>query len=488
VVWWVGYYLLFNSFQFLIFCPVVVFLYFLVAQRYRWLLLLGASYYFYMSWKPEYVVVLLIATMTNYVCALLLFNAKNIFLKRVYLICGVVGSIGLLFFFKYFNFFNSSLGEFLGIFSFPFSPVELEILLPIGISFFTFQTVGYTIDVYWGRRVPERHFGIFALYVSFFPQLVAGPIERAKNLMPQFRKYFEFSSVRASAGLKLMLWGFFKKIVIADSIAIVVDQIYNNVELYSGAPLVFATVLFAFQIFCDFSGYSDIAIGAAKIMGFTLMDNFRRPYFARSIVDFWRRWHISLSSWFRDYVYIPLGGNKVSVPRWYVNLVIVFFIAGLWHGANWTFVIWGGLHGLYLVGYHVLKPVRVRVGDLLGVSRFPGFARVCQVGITFALVDFGWIFFRANSVSDAFYVVSHLFSGWGSGLSSTWLGMSWTGIMIVVSAVVLMEVVHLVQERDLSWVWLSVRPFWVRWPAYIVLVMIILLFGVFERPFIYFQF
>jgi len=223
-------------------------------------------------------------------------------------------------------------------------------------------------------------------------------------------------------------------------------------------------------------------------MGFTLMDNFRRPYFARSIVDFWRRWHISLSSWFRDYVYIPLGGNRVSVPRWYLNLVIVFLIAGLWHGASWTFVIWGGLHGLYLVGYHVLRPVRKRFSGLLGLSRFPGLVRVVQIGVTFVLVDFGWIFFRANSVSDAFYVVSHLFTGWDVGFTSTWLGMSWMGIMIMLSAVVLMEVVHLVQERNIVWTDLSIRPFWVRWPGYVSLVMIILLFGVFERPFIYFQF
>lgn len=480
--------MLFNSFHFLLFFPLVVLLYFLVSQKYRWLVLLGASYYFYMSWKPEYVVVLFVATLTNYVCALWLFKAKTVLLKRMCLLVGLVGSIGLLFFFKYFNFFNSSIGGVLGVFSMSFSPLELNVLLPVGISFFTFQTVGYTIDVYWGRREPERHFGIFALYVSFFPQLVAGPIERAKNLLPQFRQYFEFSAERASAGLRLMLWGFFKKIVIADSIAIVVDQVYNNVGLYAGPPLVFATVLFAFQIFCDFSGYSDIAIGAAKVMGFTLMDNFRRPYFASSIVDFWRRWHISLSSWFRDYVYIPLGGNRVSVPRWYLNLMVVFLIAGLWHGASWTFVIWGGLHGLYLVVYHMLRPVRKRFGDMFGLVRFPGIIRVAQMGMVFVLVDFAWIFFRANSVSDAWYVVSHLFVGWGSGVSSTWLGMGWTSILIVLFAVVLMEVVHVVQERNIGWTGLSLRPYWVRWPGYISLVMIILLFGVFERPFIYFQF
>ncbi|MBU0496543.1 MAG: MBOAT family protein [Candidatus Thermoplasmatota archaeon] len=480
--------MLFNSVHFLLFFPVVVFLFFMLPQKYRWMLLLGASYYFYMSWKPEYALLLLIATLTNYCCSILLFNSHKSALRKMYLFIGIVGSIGLLFFFKYFNFLNNSLGHFFQSLSIEFTSLELQVLLPIGISFFTFQTLGYTIDVYRGKRTPERHFGIFALYVSFFPQLVAGPIERAKNLLPQFRQYFEFSYSRAGDGLKLMLWGFFKKIVIADSIAIVVDQIYNNVEVYSGTPLIFATVLFAFQIFCDFSGYSDIAIGAAKIMGFTLMDNFRRPYFARSVVDFWRRWHISLSTWFRDYLYIPLGGNRVPVPRWYLNLVIVFLVAGLWHGANWTFVIWGGLHGMYLVGYYVTAKVRKNLTGMFGLDRFPLVLAGIQIGTTFILVDFGWIFFRANSLSDAVYIVTHLFTGFGNGLETTWLGMSWTGIMIAVCAIVAMEIVHLIQEKNMSLQLLSMRPVWVRWSVYLSLILVILLFGVFERPFIYFQF
>ena len=320
--------MLFNSLHFLIFFPIVIVIYFCIPHKYRWILLLFASYYFYMSWKAEYVILILISTIIDYFVAIKISREDNEKMRKIYLLLSIITNIGLLISFKYLNFISSSVSEFLQLFSIQFSPIILDVLLPVGISFYTFQTLSYTIDVYRRRIKPERHFGIFAVYVSFFPQLVAGPIERGKNLLPQFLEKHYFDYIRVTNGLKLMLWGFFKKIVIADRLAVVVNAVYNNPTEFTGAPLILATVFFAFQIYCDFSGYSDIAIGTAQVMGYNLMDNFKRPYFAGSISEFWQRWHISLSTWFRDYLYIPLGGSRVSIPRWYFNLIIIFIVSG----------------------------------------------------------------------------------------------------------------------------------------------------------------
>ncbi|MCE7945771.1 MAG: MBOAT family protein, partial [Chlorobi bacterium CHB1] len=304
--------MLFHSLEFIIFFPVVVAIYFLAPLRFRQFFLLLASYYFYMCWKAEYAVLILLSTGIDYVAALHMHKTSgrgNIF------------------------------------YEFPL----FDILLPVGISFYTFQTLSYTIDVYRSEKTPERNFIKFALYVTFFPQLVAGPIERSTRLLPQFDHEHKFDANRVVSGLRLMLWGFFKKLVIADRLALYVNEVYNNPADYTGLPVIIATYFFAFQIYCDFSAYSDIAIGAARVLGFDLMKNFRQPYLAQSIGEFWKRWHISLSTWFRDYLYIPLGGNRVSRLRWYVNLMAVFLISGLWHGANWTFVVWGALHGSYFV-------------------------------------------------------------------------------------------------------------------------------------------
>lgn len=341
--------MLFNSLQFLLFLPVVVALYFATPHRFRWALLLLASYYFYAAWRPEYLLLIIASTLVDYLCALRMGRLESRRRRKKYLVLSLGSNLGLLFGFKYLTFFNESTRAVFDQLNIFYGVPTFEILLPVGISFYTFQTLSYTIDVYRGARPPERHLGIFALYVSFFPQLVAGPIERSTRLLPQFFQHHGFDAGRVQSGLRLILWGFFKKIVIADRLAVYVNAVYANPSAYDGPSLLLATYFFAFQIYCDFSAYSDIAIGSARVMGFELMQNFRRPYFARSIQEFWQRWHISLSTWFRDYVYLPLGGNRVPTWRWYTNLLLVFLVSGLWHGANWTFVVWGALHGTYLV-------------------------------------------------------------------------------------------------------------------------------------------
>lgn len=312
-------------------------------HKYRWAWLLAASYYFYMNWNPAYAILIFGSTIITYLCSLLLEKYQtDRGKKRLFLTISLIINFGILFLFKYFNFVNEtmfSVMEYLGV---RWAVPNLDILLPVGISFYTFQAVGYTIDVYRGQLKAERHFGIYALFVSFFPQLVAGPIERASNLLPQFREKHVFNTSMAIDGLKLMLWGYFMKVVVADRLAVYVDAVYNNVDQHNGTSLLLASILFSFQIYGDFGGYSLIAIGAAKIMGFRLMTNFKRPYFATSIKAFWSRWHISLSTWFKDYLYIPLGGNRVSRKRHYYNLFVTFLVSGVWHGANMTFVIWGG--------------------------------------------------------------------------------------------------------------------------------------------------
>ena len=369
-------------------------------------------------------------------------------------------------------------------------------LLPIGISFYTFQTLSYTIDVYRGKRKPETHFGIFALYVSFFPQLVAGPIERSDRLMPQFYQKHDFDYYRVTDGLKRMAWGFFKKLVIADNLSRLVDTVYNNPTSFSGIQLIIATVFFAFQIFCDFSGYSDIAIGAAQVMGFKLMENFKRPYFSKSISEFWNRWHISLSSWFRDYFYISLGGNRVKIPRYYFNLFFTFLISGLWHGANWTFVLWGALHGLYLIIEKLITNIRMKLVKSLRLEKVPFIYKCIQVSIIFSLVCFAWIFFRANNIGEAIYIVRNLFVGFDkinniSALTSNIraMGISMFDFFIAILSIGIMEVVHLWQRSGSIRKKIKSKPLVIRWSLYAGLIMYIIFFtSTSSQQFIYFQF
>ncbi len=485
--------MLFNSIEFLIFFFITVSLYHFIPHKHRWMFLLAASYYFYMCWRPVYIVLIIISTLIDYFAARLMAFAATRVRRRMYLILSLCSNLGLLFAFKYLNFFDHSLNALFQVINIEKVIPEFHILLPVGISFYTFQTLSYTIDVYRGKQKPERHLGVFALYVSFFPQLVAGPIERSTRLIPQFYKKVRFEYREIVDGMKLMLWGLFKKIVIADRLALYVDAVYGAPIGFHGLPLILGTVFFAFQIYCDFSGYSDIAIGLARVLGFDLMKNFNRPYYAKSISEFWQRWHISLSTWFRDYLYIPLGGNRVAKWRWQLNLAIVFLVSGLWHGANWTFVIWGGLHGLFLVCSLWTASLRKKLVLFWGFSQRKNLHKFLQVCFIFILVNYAWIFFRANHLSDALYISAHLLSGLSNATMLNFVaegfGFGLNHMLISLAALLLMESVHFVQRRHSFLGLIHRQPGLIRLFSYAFLLLCIVLFGNFSvQQFIYFQF
>ncbi|MBC7448950.1 MAG: MBOAT family protein [Hymenobacteraceae bacterium] len=489
--------MLFNSFEFLIFFPVVTLGYFLLPHRHRWWWLLAASCVFYMFFKWIYILILFFTIIIDYYAGLYIERAHGR-QRKWYLVMSLVANIGVLAIFKYYNFLNGNISGLASLFGTTNPIPALTILLPIGLSFHTFQAMSYTIEVYRGRQPAERHFGIYSLYVMFYPQLVAGPIERPQNVLHQFYEKHEFSYPRLISGLQLMAWGLFKKVVIADRLAVVVNQVYDNYPRYEGLPLIFATVLFSIQIYCDFSGYSDIALGSAEAMGFHLMKNFDRPYFSKSISEFWKRWHISLSTWFRDYLYISLGGNRVAVGRRYFNLWITFLISGLWHGASWNFILWGAIHGTYLIVGVWTKPLRRRFSDAIGITSDSWPDKILNVACTFVLAAFAWIFFRAGTFAQAAYIVTHLFSGLGAQLAD-WrsipallfsLGLPKTQLAIGFVAVLIMEGVHWLQRTGSGRALLAARPAWVRWPVYYGLLLWLLLFSyaTANPEFIYFQF
>jgi alginate O-acetyltransferase complex protein AlgI len=395
--------MLFNSVHFVLFFFVVTTTYFAIPHKYRWLLLLLSSCYFYMVFLPIYILILGFTIIVDYFAGILLEETHG--KKRKYwLLASLIANIGVLAVFKYYNFLTDNLSVLFNSIGYQNHIPHLGILLPIGLSFHTFQAMSYTIEVYRGHQKAERNFGIYSLYVMFYPQLVAGPIERPQNLLHQFYEKHEFDLGRIIEGLKMMLWGFFMKLVVADRLAIYVNAVYNNPDKHNGTTLLIGTIFFAFQIYCDFAGYSNIAIGAAKVMGFTLMTNFNRPYFSKSISEFWKRWHISLSSWFKDYLYISLGGNRVGISRWYLNLFLVFTISGLWHGANWTFILWGAINGSYLVFAIMSANYRKKLSFRLRLDKVPIIENFLQITITFFLSCFAWILFRANSIDDAFLI------------------------------------------------------------------------------------
>ena len=481
--------MLFNSIHFVFFFPIVVAIYFAFPHRFRWALLLVASYYFYMCWEPTYAILIFASTVIDYVAAIQIGRASSATRRRLFLLFSLFGNFGILFAFKYFNFVSGSIETFLGLYGVSHSFMKLNVLLPIGISFYTFQSVSYTIDVYRGKQKPERHLGIFALYVSFFPQLVAGPIERANHLLPQFFEKHTYDPARVRDGLLLMGAGFFKKLVIADRLGIYVNEVYANPTEYGGLPFVIAAYGFTFQVFTDFSGYSDIAIGAAQVMGYELNENFRRPYYAKSMAEFWRRWHISLSTWFRDYIYFPLGGNRVSTMRHYRNVFIVFMVSGLWHGAAWTFVIWGALHGLYLIVGDVTKGIRERIVRVLFPPGFEGLHRLVQVIIVFHLFGVALILFRAHSVPDAYILVSSTLKNFSLDDPAVFKPLSAGGLVLAALGIAAMETVHLIQRGTPVRARLATMPLPVRWTAYLALGFGILLCGSFtSEEFVYFQF
>lgn len=480
--------MLFNSISFLIFFLIVTTTYFILPHRYRWLLLLIASCYFYMNFIPVYILVLLVLIIIDYFAGRFIEHSKGK-RKTLYLILSIFSTCLVLFIFKYFNFFNANLSALADFINWNYSLEYLSLALPIGLSFHTFQSLSYVIEVYKGNQKAEKHFGIYALYVMFYPQLVAGPIERPSHLLHQFYEKHRVDWNRIIHGLQIMLWGFFLKLVIADRAAIFVNAVYNNVYFYSGMPLIIATYSFAFQIFCDFAGYSLIALGCAKVMGFQLMVNFKRPYLSKSIPEFWRRWHISLSSWFRDYIYIPLGGNRVSTGRLYLNIFLVFLISGLWHGAAWTFVIWGALHGFYMVISQSTELYRKKLSSFFCISRFPKLHNILKILITFNLVAFGWIFFRANSLADANYIITHLFSNLNLDFLRASVIFDRSNLFLLIVFIVFMEIVHFIQEKKGIRSIFYKLPEYLRLLAYFLLLLVILLFGVFTNTkFIYFQF
>jgi D-alanyl-lipoteichoic acid acyltransferase DltB (MBOAT superfamily) len=489
--------MLFNSIAFLVFFVVVVTSYYVLPHRWRWPLLLTASCCFYMAFVPVYILILAFTIGVDY-CAGILIERSHGPTRKRWLTLSVIANMGVLCFFKYYAFLTDNIEVLVRSIGWTHYAIpDLGIILPIGLSFHTFQSLSYTIEVYYGRQKAERHIGIFSLYVMFFPQLVAGPIERPENLLRQLHTKIGFNASQLASGLRLMAWGFFKKIMIADRVAVIVDHVYNTPHQHDGPALIIATFFFAIQIYCDFSGYTDIAIGAARCLGIDLMRNFRTPYYSANVSEFWRRWHISLSTWFRDYLYIPLGGNRVVKWRWYYNLMITFVLSGLWHGAAWTYIIWGGLHGFYLIFAIVTGRWRGKVGGMLGLDRVPRLNHAMQVLTTFILVDFAWIFFRANTVQDAFHVAGHLFTGLDGffakgGLTywSTTLGVARIQMILALLSIAVMELVQRIDLHRGAPQWVALRPPWQRWALYTGLVASIIFFGNYYQTtqFIYFQF
>jgi alginate O-acetyltransferase complex protein AlgI len=475
--------MLFNSLDFIFFFVIVTILYYTLPFKYRWLLLLTASCYFYMAFVPIYILILGFTIIVDFLAGI--YIEKSIGKKRkLLLICSLVANIGILAIFKYYNFINDNISFLATSVSLQNHIPYLNILLPIGLSFHTFQAMSYTIEVYRGNQKAEKHFGIYSLYVMFYPQLVAGPIERPQNILPQLHIKHEFSYANLSEGLKQMAWGFFKKLVVADRLSIYVDTVYPNPELHNGSTVVLSSIFFAIQIYCDFSGYSDIAIGAARTMGFDLMTNFKRPYFAKSISEFWGRWHISLSTWFRDYLYIPLGGNRVKISRRFINLFIVFIISGLWHGASYNFIIWGALHGIYqIVGLIIKRPLNIFEGKLpkFGLKAF----NLLKGIFVFIIVTFAWIFFRAHTLSDSFQLISNL-KTFGE---MPFLGNGINQLGHCFIAIVLLFAIEYFMEFKPSFKLMDNKYPTIRYASVLGLLFIILIFGVFNGgQFIYFQF
>ncbi len=482
----------FNSFEYLLFLPITVILYFILPKRIKNPMLLAASYLFYMRFSPVYALLMLFSTAVTFLCSILV-DREALGKRKLWVAASLIINLAILFFFKYYNFAATSVTELFSFIGLGARVPTLNILLPVGISFYTFQALGYTIDVY-RKSVPcEKNFIDYALFVSFFPQLVAGPIERTGNIVPQLKGTHKFRFANLRDGFLLILWGLMKKMVIADNLAVVVNNVYNNPTAHTGVQLAFATVCFAFQIYCDFSAYTDIARGSAKIIGIDLTMNFKCPYAADSIKDFWRRWHISLSSWFKDYLYFPLGGSRVSKGRHIFNIMTVFFISGIWHGAAFTYIIWGVLHGLYQAVGILTTPLRERFYKLVSPKNpvLKGF----KIAGTFCLVCLAWILFRANSLHDAFYIIGKIFSAPLDGifpLAFGTLGLTTKALCAVFIFVLILMVVDIL---NLKYPVAKVigNTVFVKYIFFFLLLINIIIFGCYgegfdPQEFVYFQF
>ena len=470
--------MLFNSLSFVYFLPIVILLYYILPHKFRWILLLLASYIFYMAWRVEYIFLIVFSTLIDYYCSLKMESKETKKEKKKFLMLSMFSNLGLLFFFKYFNFFSDSLNSISFNFGLTTELPMLNYLLPVGISFYTFQTLSYSLDVYHGRQKAEKHLGYFALYVAYFPQLVAGPIERFSRLSPQLKEKHPFTYDNFVNGLRLILYGLFIKMVIADNLSVYVDQIYESPGDFNRLSVAFGLIIYSFQIYCDFHGYTTIAIGCALMMGVKIMDNFKTPYLSKNIGEFWQRWHISLSTWFRDYVYLPLGGNKVKYSLWLRNIFIVFVVSGLWHGANWTFVIWGSLYGLlYLIEKQINSYLKLNkdykafsVGHILLSLK------------TFTLVTLIWVFFRSQNLSQIKELFSALIYN-SDNLNS----LEINPIVYMFFGLFIMSDFILYNNRFDRWC--AQLSFISRWTVYAVLIFATITFaGIKDFTFIYFQF
>lgn len=489
--------MIFNSISFIIFLLILFIAYYSTGSKYRWIVLLVASFVFLTYANIIYIVPIFLSTVSSYFIGIAISRTDHPKKKKSLLAMNVLINVTMLISLKYVA-VGSLLDDIVGVRTFSASSTIGSVIF-LGISFYTLQAIGYTIDTYYGRLKPEKNFGIFALYISFFPKLTAGPIERAKNLIPQLHKQIRFNYQDVRTGLQRILWGLFKKIVIADRLALIVDNVYKTPESFQGINLLIAVFFFSIQIYVDFSAYTDIALGTAKVFGYNLSENFQFPYFAASIREFWQRWHISLTSWFRDYLYLPLGGNRVTAVRWYFNIMIIFLVSGLWHGSGFTFLIWGGLHGaLYLGSDRLGKLIGKFVPNMQKESAI--FYYFCVLS-TFSLVTFAWIFFRANSIEQAFYIIQHMFDGTGTFLLNIdnigyirsvigQLGVTQQDMYIIVCGVMLIFLIEYFQYRKPLLASIDRYPLYVRWSIYYALTVSIMFFGAFNsaQQFIYQQF
>ena len=483
--------MLFNSIEFLIFLPSIFIIYWFVTKTIKQqnIVILLSSYLFYGWWDWRFLSLIFLSTVIDFLIGKALVKNREKLNRKYLLWISILINIGFLGFFKYFNFFIDNFIYAFSTLGIELNYQSLKIILPVGISFYTFQTLSYTIDVYKKKLEPTNDFIAFSAFVSFFPQLVAGPIERATNLLPQFKKNRKFDYNQATNGLRQILWGLFKKIVIADNCAIFVNQIFNNYNDYSGSTLVLGAIFFAFQIYGDFSGYSDIAIGTARLFGFNLMQNFAFPYFSRDIAEFWRRWHISLSTWFRDYLYIPLGGSRGSTNKKIRNIFIIFIVSGLWHGANWKFIIWGALNALYFMPLFLLKRNRTNLDIAAKGSLLPSIREVINISLTFSLTVFAWIFFRADSVTHALSFIKHILTNLYIEIPKISGVGKWhifiTCILILIFTTIEWmgrEGQYAIEKYSSKW------NRWQRWGFYYLILVAIFIYSKNQQEFIYFQF
>ncbi len=495
----------FNSVEFIVFFFISTLVFFSIPKKFKWVFLLLASCFFYAFLVPYYIIFVLITITNDYSAGLLIEKYRN--RKNLFLLQSLIVDIGILFFFKYFNFFSYNTEQLSKILDWNYSLPVLKMLIPIGLSFYTFKSLGYVLEVYRGDYKAERHFGIYSLYVLFYPEILSGPIDRPQNLLNQLHEFKDFDYERVTNGLKLIAWGFFQKLVIADRLALMVNEVYNNPHSYNGLIFTFTTIIFAIQIYCDFSGYTDIAIGVSEILGFNILKNFNRPYFSKSVAEFWRRWHISLSSWVRDYVYTPLSINLRNWGAFSVifALYVTFISVGIWHDANWTFVIFGFLHGTFMVISYLTRKIRKNLLKSSGLIKFPRVHRIFSVVFTFSLVCFCFIFFRANDLKDAVYIISHIQTGYAdyvilalrsfntfdlkSLLHPFMIGFNFKDLIFSLTFVSLFFFAQLLQRKIEIIKFISEKPAIIRWALYIVFTFVILEFGKFDnRQFIYLLF